>query len=102
MRYIKKFVRFIKESTADIEMPTFATEIEASAGPTTKPPTEKPKVPVKPKEPKKPKWKEDEEKINVPSRDPQRKAVTAMDVVYRFIEEMHKKGESIKKIYVIK
>ena len=75
MKYIKKFVRFIKESTALAQ------------------PDTKPKVPTKPKEPTKPK----KPGIEQPKIDPQRKAVTEMDVVNRFIEEMHKKGESLEK-----
>ena len=78
MKYIKKFVRFIKESTA------LASESDTKTKP--KVPT-KPVVPVKPKEPK----------IKKPKEDTPRKAVTEMDVVNRFIKEMHKKGESIEK-----
>lgn len=88
MKYLKKFVRFMKESSAAAEMPAFASDTK-----TTEPAT-KPKVPTKPT---KPKPKEDEERIQKPSIDPERKAVTEQDVVNRFIEEMHKKGQSIKK-----
>lgn len=79
----------MNEATA-AEAPGSASDTEVKPGA----PITKPKVPTKPTKPKR---KEDEEKIQQPSVDPQRKAVTEMDVVNRFIEEMHKKGESIKK-----
>ena len=80
MKYIKKFIRFIKESTALAQTPESDTKT-------------KPKVPTKPKQPTKPK----EPIIKEPKKDPQRKSVTEMDVVNRFIEEMHKQGKSIEK-----
>ena len=89
MKYIKKFLGFIKEAMT-AESPSQVSETEVKPGP----PITKPKIPTKPTKPKR---KEDEEKIEQPSQDPQRKAVTEIDVVNRFIEEMHKKGESIKK-----
>ncbi len=85
MKYIKKYLKYLKESSA-------------TATPETKPdqPITKPTHPTKPTQPQ-PKEKKDKDKIKQPSEDPGRKAVTEMDVVNRFIEEMHKKGESIEK-----
>jgi hypothetical protein len=86
MKYLKKYLKYLKESSA-------------TTAPETKPgqPITKPEQPTKPIPPPQPKRKEDEEKIDQPLIDPGRKAVTEMDVVNRFIEEMHKKGESIEK-----
>lgn len=89
MRYLKKFLKFIKEA-ATAEAPSSSSDTEVKPGQ----PLTKPKAPTKPTPPKR---KEDKEKIQQPTVDPQRKAVTEMDVVNRFIEEMNKKGESIKK-----
>lgn len=89
MRYLKEFLKFIKEA-ATAEAPTSASDTEVKPGD----PITKPKLPTKPTPPKR---KEDEGKIQQPSVNRQRKEVTEMDVVNRFIEEMHKKGESIKK-----
>lgn len=86
MKYLKKFIKFIKEA-ATAELPRAASETEVKPGQ----PITKPRIPTKPKR------KEDKEGIQQPTVDPRRKAVTEMDVVNRFIDEMNKKGESIKK-----
>ncbi len=81
MNYIKKFDAFLKESTAAAQMPFFTK---------TKP---KPEIPTKPVPPVKPNTVE----IEQPSQKPGVKAITEMDVVNRFIDEVNKMGESVKK-----
>lgn len=85
MNYIKKFFQFLKESSITAEQPT--------ASSLTQKEITKPKVPTKPAPPVKP----SREKIEQPSETPQRKAVTEMDVVKRFIKETNQMGESVEK-----
>lgn len=82
MRYLKKF---------DI----FTEGAEPAVRPAPSRPATKPSQPTKPQRPSKP----SPGKIERPSVDPDPKAVkaTEMDVAKRFISEMNKKGESIKK-----
>lgn len=86
MKYIKKFE-------------TFSSDLfeGAAPAPVVKPGTKEPPVkPARPSSPSKP--------ITRPSTDPDPKAkakkrnkITAEDVAYRFISEVNKKGESVKK-----
>ena len=76
MKYIKKFEKF--------------TSAEPVVKPGTKEPPTKPARPARPSKP-----------IVRPSTDPEPKAekkkVTELDVAKRFIDEVNKKGESVKK-----
>ncbi len=83
MNYIKKFGDFLKESTLVAEMPLSTKSKE----------TTKPEIPTKPVPPVKPNTVE----IEQPSQKPGVKAITEMDVVNRFIDEVNKMGESVKK-----
>jgi hypothetical protein len=81
MKHIQKFKKFF-ENTAP-------APVKPMPGKPTTVPTrpEKPQKPVKPFKP-----------IVRPSVDPEPKAeVTEMDVAERFIKELNKKGESVKK-----
>ena len=84
MRYLKKFNIFTEGA-------------EPAVKPAPSRPGTKPSQPTKPQRPSKP----SPGKIERPSADPAPKAekdkVTEMDVAKRFISEMNKKGESIKK-----
>jgi hypothetical protein len=82
MKYVKKFEKFIQESTITAPQPAVEPGIA--------PPITKPKKPVKPSKP-----------IIRPNVDPDPKAkkkkTTEMDVAKRFIEEVNAKGESVEK-----
>lgn len=85
MKYIKKFETFSLDLFQE----------EAGAEPAVRPGTKEP--PVKPKSPTKP-----AKPITRPSTDPDPKAVrkkkvTAEHVAHRFISELNKRGESVKK-----
>lgn len=82
MKYVKKFESFIKESS-------ITSSPDPAVKPTTAPPITKPERPTKPGKP-----------ITRPSVDPQPKAkkkATESDVAKRFISEVNKKGQSVKK-----
>ncbi len=82
MKHIKKFEKFLENATAP------SPSKPMPGAPTTVP--TKPTKPQKPQQPIKP--------IIRPSVDPEPKAeVTEIDVAKRFIEELNKKGESVKK-----
>ncbi|NBO22326.1 hypothetical protein EBU94_03160 [bacterium] len=78
MKYLRKFESYIKE---DMSEPTIAP-----TRPKTRPmgPPTKPQKPVKPFKP-----------VVRPSVDPEIKDVTELDVAYRFIDELNKRGESV-------
>lgn len=78
MKHIQKFEKFLENTAPAPTKP---------GAPTTVP--TRPQKPQKPQHPMKP--------IVKPSVDPAPKAVTEMDVAKRFIEELNKKGESVKK-----
>jgi hypothetical protein len=87
MKFLKKFENFV---------------IESAAEPAVKPakPTTKPQAPTKPERPTRPEKSPD--RIERPEKDPDPKArkgekVSELDVAERFIEEINKKGESVKK-----
>jgi hypothetical protein len=79
MKHIKKFETFLKESSITADPAT---------KPIVKPPLTKPERPTKPGKP-----------ITRPSVDPKPKAkkTTESDVAKKFISEVNKKGESVKK-----
>ena len=87
MRFIKKFENFIKEGA------------DAPAKPTVKPtvkPTTRPEAPTKPERPTRPERTPD--RVERPEADPAPKAeVKSIDVANRFIDEINKKGKSVKK-----
>ena len=80
MKHIRKFKSFLKEAAAVATSPKEKEKV-------------KPKVPTKPQPPVKPQ----QPTITQPVETPQRKAVTEMDVVNRFIEETNEMGESVEK-----
>ena len=84
MKFVKKFERFIKESSI------VASPKQAPVKPGIDVPT-KPKRPTQPENP---------DKIETPSVNPDPKAekeVTEMDVVKRFRDELEETGESVEK-----